>query len=803
MFSAAALAPRLLFIFLIIISSIGLRPARAQTDLVNLAHLRYLTEPVTVNGRAMAIVHIYSEVPNYKWVDAADEGISAVDDVARAAVVYLWQYERTGNAALLDLAKRCLEFTRYMQAQDGEFYNFVLTREGKINETGGTSYKSLTWWAFRALWALGEGVRVFDKVDKSYADALAADFKKTETALAATLKEYGRMTDLHGFSIPAWLPNGAADQSAIALLGLAAFQQSRPNDATADALTKIADGIAKYQLGRDDRYPFGAHPMTDKAPGWWHNWGAQQVHALAVAGALMQRRDWIDSAASEADSQFLRHLAFERYRNLGVVPDRLGQIAYGTNMLVQGYIALYRATGKEKYAQYAGLAASWYFGNNMANVPMYDPANGRVFDGINGPVDFRVNRNSGAESTIEGLMSLIAIADTPQAMKYIRVTPLDAPRWQVLEAEDAARIDGQPLYYRADWTGENQISGGRYVGLGTGQSMELTVDVQTPDDYLLYAAHLRQVKEAPKDKIASAIQTTQPPIIDGKLDEWADIPAIASNTREQILRGASFWNGPDTDSHRVQLTWNADTLYVAVTIRDPEYVQNYTLSNVWHDDALWFYVTPSTNANRLSAKFTFAQTKDGPQIWDWVNSRFLQGAQLAFTQGSGGYTFEAAIPWKSVGVDAPQAGSAFGLEIGRSIGGNSFMDLTGRDPDIALNLLPITLGSADSTQAAKPKEPIFLNVSLDAEKAVPVAERTATDRDYFWLDPVWREPKFLSKGEHKIRFAFGGTGADDLSKVDAFLLQAAVGRRSYKLPEGPTVTLTYNTLTGEATLTEK
>src|SRR5258707_12725779 len=95
-----------------------------QADLVNLAHLRFLTEPINVDGRAMALVHIYSEYPKYQWVDAAGEGISAIDDVARAAVVYLWQYERTGDAEDLKLARQCLDFVRYMQAPDCESYNF-------------------------------------------------------------------------------------------------------------------------------------------------------------------------------------------------------------------------------------------------------------------------------------------------------------------------------------------------------------------------------------------------------------------------------------------------------------------------------------------------------------------------------------------------------------------------------------------------------------------------------------------------------------------------------------------------------
>lgn len=771
----------------------------ASSDLVNLTHLRFLTQPVTVAGREMALVHIYSEAPNYKWVDAAGEGISAVDDVARAAVVYLWQYERTHDPAVLDLARRCLEFVRYVQAPDGEFYNFVFDAQGKINQTGNTSYKSLNWWAMRSLWALGEGVRVYDRIDKAYADTLAATYQLTEAALGKTLGDYGKTRDLHGFKIPIWLPNGAADSSGVGLLGLAAYYQARPNPQTADVMTKIADGIAAYRLGDHEVYPFGMHPVSDRAPGYWHDWGAHMVHALAVAGMTLHRQDWIDSAAADADSFLLRQLAFERFRDMGVVLDRLGQIAYGTNMIVQAYMALYRATGQDRYARYGGLAASWLFGNNMAGVAMYDPQTGRVFDGINGPVAWQVNQNAGAESTIEGLMSLIAVADVPLAAQYLRVTPISGNGWKVYEAESGKRLSGEPIYYTGSWTGETQISSGRYVGLGRGQAMELTLEVPAEDDYLLYIAHLRQVSQKPSDS-ARAIHVATPPTIDGKLGEWTAVPVIASNSREQFLRGSGLWQGPDKDSHKVQLAWDANNLYMAVSVRNPKYVQRYKTSEVWHDDAFWLYLVDSPKANRLSAKFTFAQTPDGPQIWDWINSRFLPGAVLVWQQAEGGYYYEASIPWKSIGVQNPAAGTVIGLEAGRSIGGNSFMTLTGRDPDIALNLLPVTLAEAGTgaEQAAPPAEPIFLQTQLDDSTPLLVAESTSPDRDYFWLDRVWRQPLRLTEGLHRLRYAYAGAAADGLSKVDAFLLQPVTARRSFRLPNGTLITLTYNTVTGEA-----
>ncbi|HYO89766.1 MAG TPA: hypothetical protein VER79_14045, partial [Candidatus Limnocylindrales bacterium] len=440
-----------LVISLFVVIGVGAQEEQT-TPLINLAHLEHLTEPVVVNGQDMAIVHIYAEYPDYDWVDDADEGISAVDDVARAAVVYLWEYTRTSDAHLLDLARSCLNFVMHMQTDDGQFYNFVWDREGTINRTGSTSVASLGWWAMRALWALGEGVRVFDTIDPAYADTLSAAFLRTQSALADRLGNYGDMADLHGFSIPAWIPSGESTIASIGLLGLSAYYEARPNDVTGDVLAKMADGVATYRLGTDSEYPFGMHPTRASAPGFWHNWGAHMPHALVEAGRVMGRQDWIDSAAATANSFLLRQLVFEPFRHIGVVPYRLEQIAYGTNMLVQAYAALYRATGETRYAELAGLAGSWFFGNNMAGVQMYSPETGRTFDGINGPVSWRVNRNSGAESAIEGLMSMSVLVDLPDALPYLQAQTVEGQTLRILEAEDGDRVVGTPVYFSGTWT---------------------------------------------------------------------------------------------------------------------------------------------------------------------------------------------------------------------------------------------------------------------------------------------------------------------------------------------------------------
>ncbi len=48
---------------------------------------------------------------------------------------------------------------------------------------------------------------------------------------------------------------------------------------------------------------------------------------------------------------------------------------------------------------------------------MYDPSSGRTYDGIGSQKD--INRNAGAESTIEGLLALQALDAVPQARRQM------------------------------------------------------------------------------------------------------------------------------------------------------------------------------------------------------------------------------------------------------------------------------------------------------------------------------------------------------------------------------------------------
>ncbi len=59
----------------------------------------------------------------------------------------------------------------------------------------------------------------------------------------------------------------------------------------------------------------------------------------------------------------------------------------------------------------------WLFGRNVANYIMYDSSTGRCYDGIDS--SRVVNKNSGAESTIEALLILNEIEKFPLIKKIL------------------------------------------------------------------------------------------------------------------------------------------------------------------------------------------------------------------------------------------------------------------------------------------------------------------------------------------------------------------------------------------------
>ncbi len=382
---------------------------------VNLDYLRHLGLDAVVGGRAVRVISLYADAPDYKPTasPARDgyEGIASLDDAARAAVAYLRAYERTADARERDEAVKLLGFVVAMEQGDGEFVNFIHA-DGRLNLTAPSSRKSMSYWAARSIWALGEAVRVLGPADS----VLLADMRPVLDRAIVRLSveiDAGRLI------------GGSATATSEALLGLLALERAESPPGLASLAAKTASLLVPLSRGTINTPPWGAR--IDAPGADWHAWGARSTEALAIAAVVLDRPDFAAAARIEADALWARFLLAGQVASL-VSPNGTTswypQIAYGVGPVVEGYLALADATGETRYAIFAGLAASWFTGVNPANVAMYDAATGRTFDGIDGPFPVKLNRNAGAESTVESLLALQAVSGSPEAARYMGYRPV-------------------------------------------------------------------------------------------------------------------------------------------------------------------------------------------------------------------------------------------------------------------------------------------------------------------------------------------------------------------------------------------
>ncbi len=472
-----------------ILFSFALLSPLSLAQVTNFEHLDFLTQPFNVEGQDLLGVWIYAEPSPtepgaYVGREAPGEGVTDLDDVARAAIAYLWGYEN-GVVETLDEARGLLDFTMALQAEDGEFFNFVF-EDGSINRLGRTSRKGAGFWAARGLWALAEGYRVFQDTDPEYAAQLQEAFLRGVPPFVAKVEpNFGEFETVRGFEVPQWLPDDGADVASILAVALASYLETEEDDtvednSVRDLLTMLADGLAAFQYGPPESYPFLAHPSFALNPLEWHAWGSRQTQALAETYEVEPDEDWLESAEAEAGHFFVHLLASQGpVERMSPAVDTFAQIAFGMESIASGYFALADATGKEVYNELGGLMTGWLLGNNELRQPMYEPETGRTFDGLERGI---INRNSGAESTITALLALLQAEARPDAAKMLDYVWLEKSDDVMLEVETGTDF-GQPPPTEVNAAASGQLT----AVLVEGASVGASVTLPESGPYRLYA----------------------------------------------------------------------------------------------------------------------------------------------------------------------------------------------------------------------------------------------------------------------------------------------------------------------------
>lgn len=432
------------------------------------------------------------------------QGAFNADDMTRAAVVYLRHWRQFGDAASRERAYQLLRGVTYLQTSSGpDAGNVVLWMQpdGTLNpsptptEQPDPSDSGPSYWLARTIWALGEGYAAFRGADPAFAGFLRGRLELSLDALDRQVLDprYGTFQTVDGLRLPAWLIVDGADASSEAVYGLAAYVGAGGSARGRLDLRRLADGVARMPLGDVRDWPYGALLPWARSRSLWHAWADQMAGSLAEAGRVLGREDWVQVAVGET-GRFTPHLLAQGGPENGWLPapsDRV-QIAYGADATLQNLLRTAAAARRPAFADLAGIAGAWFFGNNPAGVAMYDPATGRTFDGIN--PDRTVNRNSGAESTIHGLLSMLALDAHPAVAARARVAGRQAQvTWQLVEAEAGTLTGAAEVVTPASaWTGESGWSGGAYVRLGPGGRVASTVDLPVGGGWWLFPVLDRQ-----------------------------------------------------------------------------------------------------------------------------------------------------------------------------------------------------------------------------------------------------------------------------------------------------------------------
>jgi hypothetical protein len=168
--------------------------------------------------------------------------------------------------------------------------------------------------------------------------------------------------------------------------------------------------------------------------------------------------------------------------------------------------------------------------------------------------------------------------------------------------------------------------------------------------------------------------------IDGQLGDWSKVPGgwnlIGAS---HVTGGALKWKGNDDLSANIKLAWRPQYLYVAVDVTDDQINQTQTGAAMWKGDYVGFYVDTNPDADKETASANifniglspgnFKHTGDlftdlSPEAYMFApRASECPDVLVAAQRTEKGYTIEAAIPWKSLGIVNPAAGMKLGIEV--------------------------------------------------------------------------------------------------------------------------------------------
>jgi len=332
-----------------------------------LEHLETLTD------RTGVIQHAIFSIPNRRT------GYTT-DDNARALLVALQEYERTGDRRLLRLVSTYLSFLHYAQTSSRRFHNFMSFDQIFLDDEGSEDCFG------RVLWACGE--------------ALATNIHENVKKVARRLFD----------DAVRWLPTiGYTRGKAYAALGCYFYLKGEPEALSIRThIERLADALcATFRTNATDDWTWFDPYLTYS--------NGIPPRALFLAYQVLGKDEYLDVAKRSLDflnsvtniDGFHQPIGCNGWYIKGEERAWFDQQAVDPMASVMANLTAFDVLKDRHYLYQAKMSFDWFFGANSIGEALYDPVTGGCYDGL---MPSGVNLNQGSESTICCLLAQLAMA---------------------------------------------------------------------------------------------------------------------------------------------------------------------------------------------------------------------------------------------------------------------------------------------------------------------------------------------------------------------------------------------------------
>lgn len=312
-----------------------------------------------------------------------------IDDNARALVLCSWLMSHGFKSRVLKLTNIYVEFLEHCQCPDGTFVNYVAY--GNKKETDQNKAEDIEESNARALWALSEVI--------------------INPHMSFSLRKRAR--EMFLLALPNFLSVDHQRSKAFLIKAFANVHHIFKKQALKKTIKNYATELSEA--------------LTRNKTETWHWFDSYLAYnnailpeSLLIAGNVLKNEEFLN--AGKASLEFLTDETFrddfyfpightDWYRR-GQTRSAFDQQPEDPASMILTLVTAYKITQNAEYQHLAYKCFTWFLGNNMLSVSLYNYKTGGCYDGLHPD---RVNQNQGAESLVSYLSARVAMLELESA----------------------------------------------------------------------------------------------------------------------------------------------------------------------------------------------------------------------------------------------------------------------------------------------------------------------------------------------------------------------------------------------------